>query len=154
MDTVSLSKTAGSPARAPGVPQIRIGDAERQEAARKLEQHYADGRLTWEELDERLARAYTARVQDELTPLFADLPALPPPPAPPPSVRSRAQDFASRVQRRDLRAILLWAFIAAAVVGALEWRFLPLVLIWTFVVLGHRGRHGHYHRRYGHHHGR
>jgi hypothetical protein len=134
--------------------QVRIGDAERQEAARQLQQHFADGRLTWEELDERLQVAYTARVTDELTPLFADLPDLPPPPPPPATVRSRAEGLAARARRRDVRALVLWTLMAAAIVGVLQWHFVPIVLIWAFVVFGHRSRHHHAGHRYGHHHGR
>lgn len=149
MSSVSMSKAAQ--------PQVRIGDAERQSAARDLQQHYADGRLTWEELDERLQVVYQARVEDELTPLFADLPALPPPPGPPATVRSRAEGLAARARQHDLRVLLLWTAIAAAVVSVLEWHFVPIVFIWAFVVFGHRARHGHPGRRYGphgNHHGR
>ncbi len=148
MDSASFAKAA---TRAPGV---RIGDAERQAAARRLEQHYADGRLTWDELDERLATAYAARVEADLTPLFADLPALPPPPAPPATIRSRAEGLAALAGRRDVRALVLWTLIAAAIVGVLQWHFVPIVLIWAFVLFGHRSRQHHPGRRYGHHHGR
>jgi hypothetical protein len=143
---VSISKAAP--------PQVRIGDAERQAAARDLQQHYADGRLTWEELDERLQVVYQARVEDALTPLFTDLPALPPPPAPPATVRSRAEGLAARARQHDIRALLLWTAIAAAILSVVEWHFVPIVLIWAFVVFGHRARHGQPGRRYGHHHGR
>jgi uncharacterized protein DUF1707 len=146
--SVSISKTAGAQS-----PQLRIGDAERQEAARQLQQHFADGRLTWEELDERLQTAYAARLTAELTPLFADLPDLPPPPPPPATVRSRAEGLAGWARRRDVRALMLWTFLAVAIVTVLEWHFVPIVLIWAFVVFGHRSRH-HHHRGFGHHHGR
>jgi hypothetical protein len=56
-------------------PEIRIGDAEREAAVAALGEHYAAGRLTKEEYDERAERAWAARVSSTLTPLFADLPA-------------------------------------------------------------------------------
>lgn len=55
-------------------PELRIGDAEREAAVAALGEHYAAGRLTKEEYDERTARAWTARTGSALWPLFADLP--------------------------------------------------------------------------------
>ncbi len=52
----------------------RVGDAERDEAARALGEHFAAGRLDREEYDERLERAFAARVAGDLTALFRDLP--------------------------------------------------------------------------------
>ena len=54
---------------------VRIGDAERDEALNKLGDHYAAGRLTREELDERSESALGARFDSDLEPLFHDLPA-------------------------------------------------------------------------------
>lgn len=56
------------------LPQ-RIGDAERDRAAECLREHLAHGRLTQVEFDDRITAALSARTADELTPLFADLPA-------------------------------------------------------------------------------
>jgi hypothetical protein len=53
---------------------LRIGDRERASAADALGEHFAEGRLTREELDERLDRVWAARTADDLAPLFADLP--------------------------------------------------------------------------------
>src|SRR3954466_8119673 len=54
---------------------LRIGDAEREAAVSALGDHYAAGRITREELDDRTSVAYAARTEAELWPLFADLPA-------------------------------------------------------------------------------
>ncbi len=54
--------------------ELRIGDTERTAAAEELGEHYAQGRLSAEEHQERLDRAMGARTASELTPLFADLP--------------------------------------------------------------------------------
>lgn len=55
--------------------ELRIGDAERESAARALGEHFAEGRLTKDEYDERAERAWAARTASDLRPLFADLPA-------------------------------------------------------------------------------
>jgi hypothetical protein len=54
--------------------QIRCSDAERERTAEFLRAHCADGRLTVEELEERLSRAYGARTRGDLEALCADLP--------------------------------------------------------------------------------
>lgn len=54
----------------------RIGDAERDDAARELGEQFTLGRLNREEYDERLARALAARTQDSLNALFGDLPRI------------------------------------------------------------------------------
>jgi hypothetical protein len=53
---------------------IRISDADRQEVATALGQNAAEGRLTMQELDERLGRVYGAKTYAELRPLLVDLP--------------------------------------------------------------------------------
>ena len=55
-------------------PDVRIGDDEREAAVTALGEHYAAGRLTKEEFDERSEQAWSARTQAGLVPLFADLP--------------------------------------------------------------------------------
>ena len=56
-------------------PQMRAADADRTAVAGVLGEHMAAGRLTLDEYDERLARAYAARTYGELEALTADLPA-------------------------------------------------------------------------------
>lgn len=62
--------------------RLRIGDAEREAAAAALGEHFAMGRLTREEYDERSDVVWSARTRADLDPLFSDLPA--PAQAPPP----------------------------------------------------------------------
>jgi hypothetical protein len=57
-----------------GRAQLRIGDMEREAAVTALGEHYATGRLSKEEYDERATVAYEARTLAALQPLFADLP--------------------------------------------------------------------------------
>jgi Domain of unknown function (DUF1707) len=55
-------------------PEPRIGDVEREAAVHALGEHYAAGRITKEEFDERSDVAMRARTNADLRPLFADLP--------------------------------------------------------------------------------
>jgi uncharacterized membrane protein YccC len=57
-----------------GYPGIRASDEDRGRIAAALGEHYAAGRLTLEEFQERLDQAYTATTQGELDRLMADLP--------------------------------------------------------------------------------
>jgi len=56
---------------------LRIGDAERDAAMERLGEHFAAGRLTQDEFDERGTQVAAARYEDDLRPLFADLPERP-----------------------------------------------------------------------------
>jgi hypothetical protein len=53
---------------------LRVSDAERQRAAMLLGDHFATGRLTQQEYDERVTAAYNARTRSDVAALFADLP--------------------------------------------------------------------------------
>lgn len=55
-------------------PDVRIGTAERERAFSLLGEHFAAGRLSPAEFDERSAAAGRAVTRGELIPLFADLP--------------------------------------------------------------------------------
>jgi Domain of unknown function (DUF1707) len=57
----------------PGGP-IRIGDNEREDAVKRLGEHYEAGRLTAEEHTERIGRALEAKTDADLKALFTDLP--------------------------------------------------------------------------------
>jgi Domain of unknown function (DUF1707) len=58
---------------------IRVGDAEREETASQLRDHYADGRLTLDELNERLDEAFAAKTRADLNGVLRDLPVVPRP---------------------------------------------------------------------------
>jgi len=55
-------------------PRIRASDEDRGRIAAALGEHYAAGRLTLEEFQERLDQAYAATTVGELRDLLADLP--------------------------------------------------------------------------------
>jgi hypothetical protein len=53
---------------------LRVSDADRDRAIAELSEHFQDGRLTTEELEDRTGRALQARTAGELAELFTDLP--------------------------------------------------------------------------------
>jgi Domain of unknown function (DUF1707) len=57
--------------------QLRVSDAEREATATELREHYAAGRLTLEELNERLDKAFAAKTRADLNALMTDLPSAP-----------------------------------------------------------------------------
>jgi hypothetical protein len=61
--------------------RMRASDADREAVAAKLRDHYAEGRLDQDELDERVSAALTAKTFGELRTLTTDLPG--PAPVPP-----------------------------------------------------------------------
>ena len=62
-------------------PELRIGHAEREAAAASLREHYAQGRLTLEEFNERLDATFKAVTQSQLNQITEDLPHAAPPSA-------------------------------------------------------------------------
>jgi Domain of unknown function (DUF1707) len=55
-------------------PRTRAGDEDRERTATALGGHYAAGRLTLEEFQQRLDQAYAAKTLGELDELMTDLP--------------------------------------------------------------------------------
>jgi len=102
---------------------LRISDAEREQAAADLGEHYAQGRITTEEHRERLDQIWAARTRRELGPVFADLPgrsfAFQPPP---PAQRAPRRPGWRRIPLPLL--VLLAVLVAATVIT-----HLPLVLV-------------------------
>jgi hypothetical protein len=92
---------------APG-PDFRIGDADREAAAATLREHFAQGRLTLEEFNQRLDAVFTSTMQSHLNHLTRDLPHVPRssaslPAAVPAASRERdRQDYRSRGARARL----------------------------------------------------
>src|SRR3954449_2354542 len=58
-------------------PQLRVSDADREHAAEALRHAAGEGRLTVDELDQRLDAAFAARTRADLERRTADLPAAP-----------------------------------------------------------------------------
>ncbi|HYB86238.1 MAG TPA: DUF1707 domain-containing protein [Streptosporangiaceae bacterium] len=57
-------------------PRIRASDADRDRTAALLREHHAAGRLTADEFNERLDKAYAAKTLGQLDELLADLPGI------------------------------------------------------------------------------
>jgi hypothetical protein len=53
---------------------VRVGDADREAIAAQLRDHYADGRLTLDELNERLDQTFAAKTKADLDVVMRDLP--------------------------------------------------------------------------------
>jgi hypothetical protein len=116
---------------------LRIGDAERDAAIAALARHFADGRLTQDEHEERTALALKARTGADLRVLFADLPRLDQPtPKPPPRRASSGHVIASSIAS----ALLVTAGVFVML------HLLPIVALVAFVFIAGRiftgGRRG------------
>jgi hypothetical protein len=57
--------------------ELRASDEQRDAAAREIRDHFAAGRLTDEELSDRLSAVYKARTEGDLRAIRGDLPVLP-----------------------------------------------------------------------------
>lgn len=60
----------------PSRREIRISDVDRSDAISALGEHFADGRLTMTEYEERVQQATAAVSEGELEQIFFDLPKL------------------------------------------------------------------------------
>jgi hypothetical protein len=100
-----------------GVPrrEIRVSDAERDQAVAELSEHFQSGRLTQEEFEDRSGRALQARTESDLVGLFSDLPnnTVPVPPAVDPDMRPWVP------ARLPLLRIVILGVIAAGIVGSI-----------------------------------
>ena len=105
---------------------IRASDQERESVVDVLRDAFTDGRLTFDEFEERTASAYAAKTWTDLRELTSDLPAQPvlgvglshrpqagPPQAIPPAVRPR-RARRDRPFDRVLPVLFVWIVIAAA----------------------------------------
>jgi hypothetical protein len=74
---MAVQAAAGDPATVRGVsdrPELRVSDGDRERAVARLREAGGEGRLTLEELAERVERADVARTRGELEAVTADLP--------------------------------------------------------------------------------
>ena len=111
----------------------RASDSDRERTATALRLHGGEGRLTVEELEDRLERAYSARTMGELATLTADLPD---PPRDPVRKRARARaDFRQHASSYLLVNLMLVAIWAATGAGYF-WPFWPM-LGWGIAVAFH-----------------
>lgn len=122
---------------------LRISDAEREQAAADLGEHYAQGRLTTEEHHERLDQIWAARTRRELGPIFADLPGRSFPARAPAAARPAPP---RRHGWRRIPAPLLVLLVVLVAVTAIT--HLPLILIgigaWFLLSRGFCGTRTHH----------
>lgn len=57
--------------------EMRVGDVERDETTSQLAEHFAAGRLSRSEFDERTSQALAARTRGDLDHVMTDLPSVP-----------------------------------------------------------------------------
>ena len=69
-------------------PELRISDTDRDRTAEVLREAHAHGRITVDELDERLTSVYSAKTYADLVPITRDLPAVKDAEAPAQNARS------------------------------------------------------------------
>jgi uncharacterized protein DUF1707 len=147
---------------------IRVSDADRDRVTAQLRDHFAAGRITPGELDERLSAALNAKTFGDLRRIMADLPGPVPAPlgAAPPSLRATPA-WAVRRRHRPFPPLVLLALLAALLIPGTGWLLVAFVnvilLLWlmTFVVgvfaFGRSQRRWHHHgarQRHRYHSGR
>jgi Domain of unknown function (DUF1707) len=114
--------------------RIRISDADRERVTARLRDHFAEGRLTREELDERITATLNAKTAGDLRPIMADLPGPGPGPGPAP-VRTMPRPVLVRRGPR-LMPLLLLLLVAGALVHGGGWvllAFLQMLLVFWVV---------------------
>ena len=132
-------------------PELRIGDAEREAAASALGDHFASGRLTRDEYDERSSQVWSAKTNSDLWPLFLDLPspAVTHPRTAAGTSRSTGASGQSRPDRwghvHGFRPPFLLIAVALVVLAfALPgppWLLIPLVWLWCSGAFGSSPRY-------------
>jgi uncharacterized membrane protein len=120
--------------------QIRVSDADRDRVTARLREHFAEGRLTQDELDERISAALSAKTFGDLRPVMADLPE----PAPAPLQAGPSPQWGGRpwiARRRGPRVlpVLLLVLLASVLIsgggGWLLFAFFRLMLVFWLVTL-------------------
>jgi len=135
--------------------RLRIGDADRETAARELGEHFAMGRITADEHAERLEQIWAARTAADLSPAFRDLPrpqASGPRPA---TSRTGSSTLPARRGWRPQVPHIPFPFKVLVAIVLVWWGFHhPLFLLIAaivYVVLVRRLTHRRgWHGRYGH----
>jgi hypothetical protein len=120
---------------------LRIGDAERDAAATDLGEHFVAGRLSLDELHERLDEVFSAKTRGQLSRTMADLPG---PRRPPRSATGASPTIAAPYQRASQAT----PSDRAGRFAALSLLILAM-LIWLFTALLFARHGGFYHGPYG-----
>jgi hypothetical protein len=124
--------------------RIRVSDADREQVAARLREHYAEGRLSAEEMDERISAALSAKTAGDLRRVMADLPEPEPAPVSPqgPSwdrPRWAGPRWVVYRRRPRLLPLALFALIVALVLPGAGWLFFAVfklvLLFWLVTAL-------------------
>jgi hypothetical protein len=108
--------------------ELRIGDAERNAAVERLRGHAAAGRLTLDELDERLGQALAARTRADLAVVEHDLPRPRRPRRQDPELRAHVTAFVAV----NVMLVAIWALSG----GGYFWPVWPF-MGWGIGVVSH-----------------
>jgi hypothetical protein len=103
--------------------RIRAADADRERVATTVQNAGSEGRLTLEEVEQRLAEVYAARFTDELAALTTDLPR----PAPP---RPGFPLTAAALRRHPALRFHLAVVVVISVVAVVRWVVLGAGFFW------------------------
>jgi uncharacterized protein DUF1707 len=115
---------------------VRVGDADREAVAAQLREHFADGRLTHDELNERLDQTFAARTKADLNTVVRDLPHTAQPPAGLP-YGGTAWPGAVRTGPMATRPGPDYGHGCGSGQGPRASSFAPMIaLVWLFVILG------------------
>jgi hypothetical protein len=111
--------------------RIRVSDADRDRVTARLREHFAEGRLTQDELDERVSATLNAKTFGDLRPMMADLPE--PTPATPQARRAEGMaPWGPRRRGPRVLPLLLLGLFAALLIPSAGW--LAFAFIRLFVV--------------------
>jgi hypothetical protein len=109
--------------------ELRVSDGDRDRVVEELRAHAVEGRLTVEELEDRVQRALAARTAGDLAALTRDLPERP-------ARRPTARRWRARPEVRTYLAVMALLVSIWALAGAgYFWPVWPAVG-WGFFVLG------------------
>jgi hypothetical protein len=127
--------------------RIRASDADRDRVAARLRDHFAEGRLTQEELDERISAALSAKTFGDLRDVMADLPQ----PVPARAAPNPQWAGPPRIVYRHgppILPLVLFVLLAAVIIPGGGWLFLKLMLaFWLVSCLIGAFAAGRYYRR-------
>jgi hypothetical protein len=105
--------------------RFRTSDADRDRVAALLRDHFAEGRLTREELDERLTATLSATTFGDLRRVLADLPGPAPVPRPPHRLAPQAAPlWIARRRGPRMLPLAALALVAVLLIPGAGWVFL------------------------------
>ena len=124
-------------------PHLRAADTDRAAVATVLGEHMSAGRLTLDEYEERLTRAYAARTFGELEELTADLPSVdtahavePAPHTEPAQVAARGTDTCQSADPHSWRSWMSTSVIVSAIWATISLASWELLYFWPVWVIG------------------